>query len=306
MNSKNPILVTGSHRSGTTWAGHMLSAAANVAYIHEPFNIGLKSGLNPVRFKHMFQYIIENQAEAYDEIIEDILRFRYPLCENLAKAKTAREYAGIVKNQGMCLLSKAKNQRPLIKDPIAIFSAEWLYKRFNMQVLVLIRHPAAFCSSLKIKGWAFDFNNFLNQPLLMERFLYPFGEEIEEFARDQKNIVDQAILLWKCFAHTTMEYKKNHEDWLFVRHEDLSTNPLKQFKIIFEKLNLTYSQRVKNAIADSSGEHNPGEQLDGNEFKRNSKKCILTWKSRLTEEEIGIIRRKTADIAGSFYDQSDW
>jgi len=36
---RKPILVTGSHRSGTTWAGRSLVLAPNTAYIHEPFNI---------------------------------------------------------------------------------------------------------------------------------------------------------------------------------------------------------------------------------------------------------------------------
>ena len=33
-----PILVTGAHRSGTTWVGKMLALAPGVAYVHEPFN----------------------------------------------------------------------------------------------------------------------------------------------------------------------------------------------------------------------------------------------------------------------------
>lgn len=34
------ILVTGSHRSGTTWIGQMLSQDKNTMYVYEPFNIG--------------------------------------------------------------------------------------------------------------------------------------------------------------------------------------------------------------------------------------------------------------------------
>ena len=36
MQNASPILVTGSHRSGSTWVGKMLSVAPHVAYIHEP------------------------------------------------------------------------------------------------------------------------------------------------------------------------------------------------------------------------------------------------------------------------------
>ncbi len=32
----HPILVTGTHRSGTTWVGKMLAAGPSTAYISEP------------------------------------------------------------------------------------------------------------------------------------------------------------------------------------------------------------------------------------------------------------------------------
>lgn len=71
-----------------------------------------------------------------------------------------------------------------------------------MNVLVQVRHPAAFCSSLKVKDWEFDFNNFLRQPLLIENYLYPFRDEIQEFAERKRNIIEQGILLWNCIHHT--------------------------------------------------------------------------------------------------------
>ncbi|MCF8233846.1 MAG: hypothetical protein K9G67_15655 [Bacteroidales bacterium] len=43
---KKEILVTGAHRSGTTWVGHVMREAPEVHYIHEPFNVGL-SGNTP-------------------------------------------------------------------------------------------------------------------------------------------------------------------------------------------------------------------------------------------------------------------
>ena len=33
-----PVLISGSHRSGTTWVGMILDKAPGTFYIHEPFN----------------------------------------------------------------------------------------------------------------------------------------------------------------------------------------------------------------------------------------------------------------------------
>ena len=41
----NPILVTGSHRSGTTWVGKMLAADSDTAYISEPLNVLHRLGI---------------------------------------------------------------------------------------------------------------------------------------------------------------------------------------------------------------------------------------------------------------------
>jgi len=36
MINNHPILITGSHRSGTTWVGNLLKNASNTYYLHEP------------------------------------------------------------------------------------------------------------------------------------------------------------------------------------------------------------------------------------------------------------------------------
>jgi hypothetical protein len=301
-----PILVTGSHRSGSTWAGKVISSAPHIAYIREPFNIGNKIGVNPKPFKYWFQYICEFNSGDYDSVFGRIINYNYPLGRNITKIKTAKNVAELVKDQGMFLLHKMNHDRPLIKDPIAFFSTEWLCKTFNMNVLIMIRHPAAFCSSLKIKNWKFNFNNFLSQPLLIEKYLYPFEDEIQEYTENEKSIIDQAILLWNCIHHTVEIYRQTHPDWLYVKHEYLSADPVRQFQSIFKELDLEFTDKTKQFIFASSGSHNPIEQQAKSKIYRNSKENIKNWKKRLTQEEISQIKSKTAAIADSFYIEDDW
>lgn len=126
--------------------------------------------------------------------------------------------------------------RPLIQDPIGVFSAEWLAQNFNTDVLILVRHPYAFAGSLKRIEWKFDFRNFLDQPELMERHLKPYEEEIREYARTEHAVLEQAALFWKCIYSVVMKYQDHHKNWLIVRHEDLSLEPAAQFKRIFSHL----------------------------------------------------------------------
>jgi hypothetical protein len=291
-------------RSGITWTGKMISNSKEVGYIHEPFNIDEKISINPSPFIHWFQYISEENGNDYLSTFENIINFRYPLINNIVKISSVKEFKYILEEQ--IYYYKIKNKRPLIKDPISLFSTEWLKQHFNFDIVILIRHPAAFCSSLKYKEWTFDFRNFLDQPLLMKDVLLPFQKEIKKFAGEDFDIINQAILLWNCFHYTIIRYQDKYPEWTFIKHEDLSRDPITQFHKIFDKLGLAYTSEIQNKIRESSGEHNPVEQGNQNEFIRNSKANINNWKNRLTEEEIYRIREGTRKISDILYSEKDW
>jgi hypothetical protein len=173
-----------------------------------------------------------------------------------------------------------------------------------MDVLVMLRHPAAFAGSLKAANWSHPFDHFLRQPLLMEHHLAPFRGEIEDFARRPKPIVDQAILLWNLIHSMILIYRAAHPDWLFVRHEDLSLSPLPGYEKIFQRLGLTLTRPVRRKIRASSESPNrrPGLQ----DTVRDSAANVYSWKDRLTTEEIRRIWHGTHDIAEALYPAETW
>src|SRR4051794_31102993 len=90
----------------------------------------------------------------------------------------------------------------------------------------MVRHPAAFASSIKLKRWHFDFNHFLRQEELMNGLLAPFADDVRQLAAKNDDLLEQAILQWRCFHHAIRQYQLAPPDWQFVRHEDLSLDPL--------------------------------------------------------------------------------
>jgi hypothetical protein len=175
-------------------------------------------------------------------------------------------------------------------------------------VVVIVRHPAAFASSIKLDGWTHPFSHFLNQPALIEDHLAPFREEIEAFARDEHDILDQAALLWRLVHHTIADYRTRHPDWTVVRHEDLSRNPLESFGAIFEALDLPYTEEVQEAILQSTNQSNPVDRDErGRRFlTRDSRANIDNWRRRLTPAEIARIRTRVADVSPLFYGDDEW
>lgn len=284
----------------------MLATAPYTAYIHEPFNIYPGTKYPTIPFDYWFQYVCEENAAPYAPILKDILHCRYHLGVGLSTARTWRQFVKAIRDFGLDVVHRAKGDTPVVKDPIAIFSAGWLAETFDLNVLVMIRHPAAFCASLKVKNWRFDFANWLNQPLLIRDRLSGFEEEIREYTEREHDLIDQAILLWNCIHGAIAAYRENYPHWLFVRHEDLSREPVAGFRSICETFELEFTSRTESAILDSSGAHNPTEQGVGRNLKRNSRENIKNWKSRLTREEIERIKKKTKNVSDLFYSGDEW
>ena len=309
---KKPVLVTGSHRSGSTWVGRMIAEAPGMVYIHEPFSVSDPPGrgICNSEFKYWFTYITrENEADFYQPL-KNMLELRYDLAGALKSITSVKNFKQLKAEHGEFRKYGRQGSTPLLKDPFAFFSSEWMAERFDMIVIVVIRHPAAFVSSIKKLSWSHPFSHFLEQPLLLQHLLYPFESEIREYAAREHDFVDQAILLWRLFHYTVLNYQRDHKDWIFVRHEDLSRDPVHGFKNLFSRLNLEFSADVQQVIETYSHPANPSETdaMVGSEvsLKRNSRLNISNWKKRLTQFEINKIRNKTEDISGFFYTDEDW
>lgn len=298
MDKKRNILVTGAHRSGSTWVGEVIATARGVNYIHEPFNIFLHED---TIFDKWFEYIPGHSDNSQLKVVSYINRFVNlsfkDAVKNIMEVKSYQKRYSILKNYVKLRLSN----RQLIKDPIAVMSAEWMAKMFNLDVLVIARHPAAFSASLKMKDWQFDFNWFMAQERLMNDYLYPFKEDIQKQIKNRGDIIDQAILLWNCIYHVVHVYQKKYrEDWIFIRHEDVSMNPIKEFKNIFNSLNLNWDGKVEKTILHSTLE------VNSSEYHLSAKENILSWKRRLSPLEIERIKEGTKSISKYFYNEDEW
>mgnify|MGYP006289351385 CR=1 FL=1 len=301
--SKSPILVTGSHRSGSTWAGNMLSWSPEVAYINEPFNILYKPGSCRPHFKYWYTYVCRDNEEEHIRYLRDCLNYRPHQLPKAVRHGNLGDLPRILRFQAQCLKARWDKKRPLVKDPLAVLSTEWLAQTFGMQVVMLVRHPAAFVGSVKKASWPHPFSHFLKQPLLMDRHLTEFRDEIEQFARQEQEIIDQAILMWRIVYSMVLKFREKHqEEWIFIKHEALSRDPVGEFRSLYRKLDLDFSSDVEKKIREYSLAG--AEAYQG--MKRDSRSNIYRWKERLTPGEIERVREKTEPLASQFYSAEEW
>ncbi|NMC11741.1 MAG: sulfotransferase [Chloroflexi bacterium] len=303
-----PILVTGVHRSGTTWVGKILCASGEAAYISEPLNLWHRPGVMKVPVSGWYTYITQENESAYLPAFDDIFSYRYHLWAEIQSLKSWHDFLRMLRDCNIFFWGKLLNKRPLLKDPFAAFSIPWFMKRLNCRVVVMVRHPLAFVSSLKRLGWNFNFFDLLEQPLLMRDCLAPYRQEILSVHQKTDDIIAQGSLLWKLIYQTAYDCQNQHPEVIFARHEDLSRQPFEEFHRLYDELGLHFNSKVEKAILETSSSENPKElsQNKVHAVRLDSRSNLDNWKRRLTEDEIERITQLTGEAASRFYPEAEW
>ncbi|HEX8991720.1 MAG TPA: sulfotransferase [Anaerolineales bacterium] len=301
-----PILVTGAHRTGTTWVGRMLAANPATAYISEPLNVLHRPGVMRARVVHWYTYINqENEAEYLPSLMET-LRYRYHLPAELLSLRSGHDFLRMCRDVSIFLRGGLFHLRPLLKDPFAVFSLPWFVQRLGCEVVVTVRHPAGFASSLKRLNWPFDFRDLLAQPLLMRDQLEPYRGRMESMPDD--DIIGQASLLWAMIYGSVQTVCRELPAVRVVRHEDLSIDPVPGFRDLYGELGLAFTPGVERRILDSSSAENPAElsRKRVHSTRLDSRANLHNWKRRLSAEEVARIRQLTEEVARDYYPEVDW
>jgi hypothetical protein len=304
----NPILVTGAHRTGTTWVGKMLSASGEAAYISEPLNHWHRPGVLSAPVPHWYEYICAENEAAFLPAMRQMLAFRYHLGAELLSLRSRKDIGRMGRDLAIFTRGRLMRQRPLLKDPFALFSIPWFIEHLGCQVVVTVRHPAGFASSLKRLNWPFEFQDLLDQPLLIRDHLEPFRAEMVALRCDPPDIIAQASLLWRMTYQTVQVFQQRCPGIQVVRHEDLSMNPPGGFRKLYAALDLSYTERSQQTILSSSSGDNPGEvsKKAVHAVRLDSRANLDNWKRRLQPEEIARIRALTEDTCAVFYPDMDW
>jgi hypothetical protein len=257
---------------------------------------------------HWYTYICLENEERYFQGLNETLQFRYHLGMEIHSLRSVKDALRMGRDFSSFLRGRFLHKRPLVKDPFAVFSVDWYARRLDCQVVCVVRHPAAFVSSLMRLEWPFELSDLTNQSLLMRDWLIPFQGEIEKIQSDSRDVVAQGSLLWKMIYQVIYRVKQQDSNIIVVRHEDLSADPINRFKQLYSAVNLNYSTRVEKFIIEHSRAGNPGESSKGAAYsvRLDSRANLNNWKRRLSSEDITRIRKICEPVARLYYVEQDW
>jgi hypothetical protein len=306
------ILVTGAHRSGTTWIGKTIGSSEQAFFIFEPFN------------KHQVNWLLDRKFTVnypYPEDLENLNKFNRDYT-NLLNRKinhlkntikvtgfsTLNHHLKIIKDFRNAKRLKSKSHN-IIKDPFAVFFIEHLLEHFKVLPIFSIRHPAAFYYSVKKAGWDIDIESFMSQENLMElEHLLKLKKRVLSKGVGNLNYLERQTTIWNFIYAHIYHLKEKHPDFLYLRHEDVSNNPIKYFDQVFKYCGLELTDKIRQNIKKNTSKNNSVELTQPNvqNIKRNSKELVKVWKNKLSKEEIQKIRLETQLVSSKFYKDNDW
>lgn len=285
---KKPIFITGHGRSGTSWIGSTLKQASGVLYYDEPcYPTAEKEG----DYSAWFRYVRPDGNDPF-----------------FARWLDAA-FKGLISHGGGSWLRHRAYRRLLpgyrviIKEVASFMSLEWIYRRYQPSVLIIIRHPCAVALSEKNLNPTIPLERrieeILNQPALAEDHLLPYIAVLEK-ARTPFEIYGA---LWAARNRVIANLIPHYPQWKLLSYEEVSQDPVGSFRGVFGDLNLNWGKKVKNSIIRTTTEERPGNYS----INRITIKQVNKWKREMNQSEVEQVRRCVEPFNLPFYNsESDW
>lgn len=285
-----------------------MAESPQVAYISEPLNAWHRPGVLRVPTERWYTYICEDNQAEYLTPFHEMLAFKYHTELEVKAIRSVKDLLRMGRDWWTFRNGRRNSSLPLIKDPFAVFSSEWFKSCLNCRVVIVVRHPAAVASSLMKLGWSFDFQDLLDQPLLMRDWLEPFRDEMEQLKELSNNLISQSCLLWRMVYQGVDQMRRKIPELIVIRHEDFSLSPHGQFEQLYRALNLEYTAEIQGTITAASSSDNPKETSGRSvhSVRIDSRAIVKSWQQRLSSGEIEQVRQLTADVAALYYSPEDW
>jgi hypothetical protein len=275
MIEKKPILVTGIIRSGTTWVGRALATCEHTLYIHEltnpasPWNSCFPTPTSYYQINDTnggaFVYLLDRLANLnpvfYGDWRKDI-------------AKDRQKY--IVNNT-----QPDVTPRLILKDPTALFSANWFTEKNNAKVVIVLRHPISIIKSILKLGWSVNYNsNFIRkQPGLLNGLYNGISRTDHKIIDSTSNVLKTTYFVRLLYL-AICKYYLTQGKFIFISYEKYMQSPSDHFPVLFKKLNLNPTEVSNNTL-------NSTQFYDINKKHQNTGVPIKTPDNNLYSNEYG-------------------
>jgi hypothetical protein len=236
--SRPNILLYCTRRGGSTWLLNTLAAHPGMRYVGRPFLTLLQSRWRrrmPDLARaaghdgdHQFRHVVLFEGEderRFESVARDVIDGRlhiYPMLNVRAP------YFHRVTDR---IVFQMTSGPPLI---------EWFDARFNVQTVVLFRHPISNALAIERLGWPPECDDFLLHRAFVERHLSTAQYDRAMRISRAGSLLEQHVLDWslKMLLPYRALCSARHSDWLALSYEQMVSDPERVVHRLSEALDL--------------------------------------------------------------------
>ena len=266
-----PILLLSYPRSGSSWAGVVLSRSKNLTYSFEPVT-------RPYQKYQAGQAMVDLTDPA-------VYQLYLQYSQDAFQGKPPKEWDGSENPADFSLFGR--KQRQLFIKEVNPRATELYCTYFQPIILFLVRHPAAVALSFWEQGW-------LASPDVHQDISDQPGDDWEKFGYAYGLSLKNALETIERFeiAHQTVFY------------EPLAHDPFGEFQKIFTYLGVTPPENYAEIIDEFCLS---GTGIQGYETRRVSRMMIEKWKEKLSPDQMINVRRGYQRSGFRYYQsEHDW
>lgn len=265
-NVENTVLLSGTGRGGTTWLSNIINCNNEYRYIFEPFHNEKVPEASPFLYK---QYL---RPESKNEVL-------YKAAMTILSGKIKTQWTDFLNKKFYC------NKR-LIKDIRINLMLKWILVNFpKIPIILLLRHPCAIAYSKMKRKWDSNLNWFLRQDKLVDDFLYPFKNEMEQ----AKDDFEKHIFFW-CVENYIPLCQISSGEVNVIFYENLCVNAVTELERLFGFLGQKMTEKVFSQLRV------PSAMSRGDSAIVTGSNIVESWKNGITRDQT----RRAIDILKLF------
>ena len=262
------VFLAGTGRSGTGWVANIINYDNRYRYLYEPFSPRV---IDTVAAFTWGLYIRpDDRSPKYIGPARMLLEGKvghYPKLDRANKRVFAR--------------------KRLLKETRGNLWLKWLHVNFpEVKIVLLMRHPCAAVNSRIKRGNLVLFDQFLQQPALMEDHLAPFKSDI--IAAKDADEFSKRIYMW-CVNHFVPLRQFAAGEIHLGFYENFAENPREEIRKLFAFLGERYDESIFEAVKRPSEVTRPDAAI------LTGKSIVGHWREEvgpeLTRRSIDILRR---------------
>lgn len=306
---RSSIVVCGTHYSTTTIIGTILEQSPDFHMLYEPTSAQSAVRHDTTLPDNWYHYYDENQ---YSELKSKLMQFMFAekfgseMLSRVRNIRSPRNAFETMRYAQSNIGRRLHHKRAIFKDPFLSFSAHSMQKIDGMRVVVTMRHPCAFAESFRRRVKNFEFEDLL-QPSLLDA-IPEYADDIRTFAVAPKPPIEQAALLWSIVYGFALKYLVSNPKTLVVRQQELITDTSATISGLMDFADTTPPAEINDFIVS----HFQSDMVDHASYRKSSLKrdaslTLNKWRTRLSIEDIGLIRARSEAVANQYgYGPDSW